>query len=846
MRRGLVRARRVVVAIVLLAALAAGLAYALLRASLPEYDGAAKLAGLAQPVAVSRDALGVATVAAATRVDAMRALGYVHAQDRYFEMDLTRRAAAGELAALFGAAALPMDRARRVHRFRARAAAEVARMRAEDRAVLEAYVDGVNAGLAALAVRPFPYLLVRRAPIAWRAEDSLLCGYAMYFDLQGGDNARERALGAMRAELPATLVDFLTAAGTEWDAPLDGEAYPDPPLPPPTDVDLRTLPAALFERGQVAVGGDFGLGSNNFAVSGAHTANGAALVANDPHLQLRVPNVWYRARLRYGSGEAAVDVTGVTLPGVPALVLGSNGHVAWAFTNSYVDAMDDVRVRWRDAARSVYATDGRSANVEQHVETLEVADGDAETLTVRETVYGPIVVDDWRGSGTADAPHGESLALAWIAHRPGALDFALNALETARTVDQAVAIAQRAGVPAQNFVVGDAGGRIAYTLIGRLPKRTLARPVDPAGTMVRDIDWRGWREPSSWSAVDGDPAAHAAWDGWLDAADYPHLEPADGRLWTANSRTVSGDAYARIGDGGTALGARARQIRDDLRAREQFAPADLLAIQLDDRTLFMQRWWALLRETLAARGRTTAGATDSGGAHRAAGIDRADGGGDAARRLADLEAATQTWDERATPEARSYRFARAFRLRVHEIVLDGLVAPMRAQHPDFAMPLFAQAEGIVWKLVRERPAHLLAPIYADWDALLLAAATRVATELADQPGGLAARTWGERNTSAIRHPLSRAVPPLARFLDMPARALAGDSGMPRVQAPAFGASFRCVVAPGHEDQGLMHMPGGQSGHPLSPYYGAGHADWEAGAPTPFLPGPAERTLTLSP
>jgi penicillin amidase len=128
--------------------------------------------------------------------------------------------------------------------------------------------------------------------------------------------------------------------------------------------------------------------------------------------------------------------------------------------------------------------------------------------------------------------------------------------------------------------------------------------------------------------------------------------------------------------------------------------------------------------------------------------------------------------------------------------------------------------------------------------LLASAARRVFDELDAQPGGLAARRWGERNTSAIRHPLSRALPVLAWLLDMPARALPGDTAMPRVQGPSFGASQRFAVAPGHEDKGYFHMPGGQSGHPLSPYYGAGHEDWELGTPTPFLPGAAQQTLLL--
>jgi penicillin amidase len=158
-----------------------------------------------------------------------------------------------------------------------------------------------------------------------------------------------------------------------------------------------------------------------------------------------------------------------------------------------------------------------------------------------------------------------------------------------------------------------------------------------------------------------------------------------------------------------------------------------------------------------------------------------------------------------------------------------------------------QAEHAVWKLLSLQPAHLLPAGNDSWDGLLAASVDRVGGELDSQPGGLAARTWGERNTAHVAHPVSRGLPAfLARYLDMPYEALPGDSNMPRVQGVDFGASERFAVAPGDEAHGYFMMPGGQSGHPLSPYYGAGHADWVKGTPTPFLPGPAQHVLQLQP
>lgn len=774
-----------------LALLAAATGWWTLRRSLPAYDGARVLPGLAAPSSVARDPIGVATIEAGSRTDAMRALGFVHAQERYFEMDLARRAAGGELADLFGAAALETDRRRRVHRFRARAQAVLDAADPAARADLDAYVAGANAGLDALAARPFPYLLLRQSPRPWSAADTVLVVFAMFLDLQDEDNAHELDRARILRQAPPALAALLLAEGTEWDAPLDGGPLSPPALPGADEVDLRRLPAGRFGHG-AAGGGDLGIGSNNFAVAGALTDTGAALVANDMHLGLRVPNIWFRARLRFpGADGAPVEVQGVTLPGVPGVVVGSNGHVAWAFTNAYGDWLDWVAVQWTDAAQSRYRTPDGEARVVEHRETIAVAGAAPVEVLVRETRWGPIV-HERHALG--------SLALVWTAHYPDAVGFGLNALESARDLDTALALAHRAGSPAQNMVVGDRTGRIAWTIAGAIPRRGSADP----------------KAPSDWSA------AGAGWQGWLGADEQPRIvDPADGRIWTANARVASGAVQALIGNGGYALGARAAQIRDGLRARDRFAPADLQAIQLDDRTLFLRRWWELLRATL-----------------HAAGDDPA---------LAGLDRLTETWDERATPDAVAYRLVRGFRLAVSASVLDGLAAPLRTPaDPGYRLPALQQAEGAVWRLVNERPAHLLPPPHADWDALLRAAAKRVVDELAPMPGGLAARTWGERNTSVIRHPLSRALPGLGWLLDAPVRALPGDTAMPRVQGPAFGASQRMVVAPGREDSGYFHMPGGQSGHPLSPHYLAGHADWEAGAPTPFLPGPATHLLELRP
>src|SRR5690606_5513655 len=374
---------------------------------------------------------------------------------------------------------------------------------------LQAYTEGVNAGLAALQARPWPYLLLRQSPRPWRMEDSALAGYAMYFDLQDEGGERELALWKLRQHLPPALYALLAHEGTHWDAPLSGEAIGEAVLPGPDEVDLRKLPGpkddagagvaaaartasltppsaarmvplspAVRERG---IGGppaaaDHSRGSNNFAVAGALTRDGRAIVADDMHLGLRAPGIWFRARLRYPDLRAPggkVDVQGVSLPGVPAVIVGSNGHVAWAFTNSYVDTTDWKRVHPCARGRATPSC----TPVTVHRETIEVAGAAPVTLAVEDTAWGPILERE---------PDGSALALRWTAHLPGGLNFGLAELARAGNLATALRAADHAAIPTQNLLLADSTGRIAWRLLGPLPQRgescSTGRLVEGGGT----------------------------------------------------------------------------------------------------------------------------------------------------------------------------------------------------------------------------------------------------------------------------------------------------------------------------------------------------------------------------
>jgi penicillin amidase len=250
----------------------------------------------------------------------------------------------------------------------------------------------------------------------------------------------------------------------------------------------------------------------------------------------------------------------------------------------------------------------------------------------------------------------------------------------------------------------------------------------------------------------------------------------------------------------------------------------MLEIQYDDRALFLTPWRSVLLDLL----------------------DDETVADDAV--LQEYRRLVRDWIPRATPESVGYRLVRAFRLEVEKRFFYALTAPVREAYGEgVRLRRSNQFEAALWSAVNERPMHMLPGDYDDWDGFLLAAVRQNLDYFSENyEGPLADRVWGEVNTAAIRHPLSRSIPIFGELLNMPAEALNGDLDMPKAQGPSFGASERFSVAPGDEAHSVLHMPTGQSGHPLSDYYGAGHKDWVDGLPSPFLPGPSEHTLTLTP
>lgn len=791
-------------ALLALALLAAMGAWLYLRASLAQLDGERAAPGLSAPVEVARDAGGVPLISGATRLDVAYATGFVHAHERFFQMDLLRRTAAGELAELFGPKALPLDRANRLHRFRARAAATLARLPAPERALLERYAQGANDGLGALGAQPFEYALTGAAARPWTPHDSLLVVWAMYIDLQGSQAPRELARGWLREHSDAAQTAFLLPEATAFDLTLDAGAPLRPtkpaPLPPRAPAWWGAAPAAPGAPVKLAgLHVTDSVGSNNYALAGSRSASGAAIVADDMHLGLQLPNIWYRLALRFPDPAAPGGqrrLAGVSLPGAPpSVIVGSNGQVAWAFTNSYADALDLVELELDPARPGQLRTPDGWESPREHVETILVKGAAAERLAIRETSLGPV-----REAG------GRTYALHWIAHHPGALNMHHMRLESVATVEEALAAAAGDGIPAQNFVAGDARGDIGWTIAGLLPQRA----GDP--------------QAASFPLRAGDDAS--TWRGALPHAAYPRvLNPGPGQITTANSRQLMGDGYALLGDGGYDLGMRNRQLHEGLLALGNGLGVERASgAALDDRALLIGQWRRRALDVLDAP--ALAGHP---------------------RRVEFRRLLESSWDGHASVDSVGYRLARDFMWALHDLLYGRANAALETLDPKAsAAAASTRWPAVVARLLDEQPAGWLPAGHASWKALQLAAVDRAIAALDDAGTPLAQASWGRRNTASVAHPISMAVPALRPWLAAPGDPLPGDAHMPRVAGPRFGQSERLTVSPGREEEGLYNMPGGQSGHPLSPFFLGDHAAWVAGRPVPLLPGEARYRLRLVP
>ncbi len=571
--------RRIAIALAMLLLLGLGALAAYLLRATPQHEGALRASGLGAALTIERDEHGIPTILAASVEDAAFGLGFVHAQDRLWQLETHRRIGSGRLAEAFGPAALDNDKFLRALGVRRAAQAQWAQLGAESKRVLGAYAAGVNAWQRQhLKARP-PEMLILGLPVEdWTPIDSLAWAIMMAWDLGGNWNTE-----LLRARLALTLpVERINELLPPYpgDAPLATADYAALLRSLKLGGSLTALSAQQIDHLQAIAppSGVEGVGSNNWVIAGTHTTSGKPLLANDPHLKITAPALWYFARIEVGgAGEGAKGFksAGATMPGLPMVVLGQNEHIAWGFTNTGPDVQDLYLERFKpDDPMQVQTPRGweRVAGVS---EDIHVKGAKSENLVLRVSRHGPMISDAGGVAGevagtSGNAPYG--MAMRWTAldadTDPIAAALAMNrAQSSAEFVDAATRLWV---APMQNMVVADRAGQIALVAPGRVPLR---KP---------DNDLKGLVPAPGWDA-------RYDWDGFVPAAQTPReAQPPRGWIASANHR-IHGSDYPHYLTSEWAPPYRQQRIEQLLRSRAKHSIDDMAAMQADVLSLATQR-----------------------------------------------------------------------------------------------------------------------------------------------------------------------------------------------------------------------------------------------------------------
>ncbi|MFZ5790650.1 MAG: penicillin acylase family protein [Pseudomonadota bacterium] len=766
MRRWRRRLLQGAAALVLLLLLALAGGWLWLESSLPRTRGEMALQGLGAPVEIRRDAHGVPTIRAESENDAYFALGFLHAQDRLFQMDFVRRLASGRLSEIMGARTLDTDRFMRLLDFDRRADADYRRLRPEVRAALDAYAAGVNAYLDThRGAWPPEFVALRYRPERWRPSDSLLWAWAMALALSS--NWTDEALRA-------ALAHKLSPEALE-------SLWPAEPAP--------TRAAAL----DPTAGWRFALGdlpympsgpgaSNSWVLAGTRTRSGAPLLANDPHLDLALPGYWYLARME----TPMLSVAGASAPGVPFVILGHNAKLAWSFTTTMADNQDLFVEKLAPGHPSQYLTPEGPQPFTTRKETIKVGGAPPQSFVVRETRHGPVISDAGRGL-SAIGGRDEVVALAW-----GCLDGFNRTAEAIWRMNHAADAAQfRQALdlfdcPVQNVLYADAV-HIGFMAAGRVPVR---KGLSAYGQMPAE----GWT-----GAYD--------WIGLIPAAELPQtLDPVDGLLATANN-DVRPPGYPYFFAARFDAPYRVDRIRELLSARDRkFGPDDMAPMQMDRLSPAAR---ALAPKLLAM-------------------LDT--GKGTLSPKAAAARALLASWDFRMDADRPEPTIFEAWLAVLNRrLFADDMGEVYRAwawwNASTIERILFGPGSADHrWCDDRNTPA------VEGCEAIVTASFAEAVAALDRAMGGEPADwRWGRTHIAWFRHLLFRHVPVLANLTDRPT-VTGGDDytldrGSPDMrQAPdAFphvhGAGFRAVYDLADLDASRFVIAGGQSGNPSSAHYG---------------------------
>jgi penicillin amidase len=765
-----------ILAVLILLAGVLGYAYYVAHSALPQLDGRLPVSGLSAPVTVTRDSHGVPTIEAASLGDLFFAQGYVTAQDRLWQMDVMRRFGSGELSEILGEDMLKIDREQRILGLRAAARKSLQTANPRDLVFFEAYARGVNAYIATRAHKfPIEFRILGYTPKPWLAEDSLVIANEMVKDLNYhyffDALARERILARLGPELTADLYvnrswhdrpptvmreDLNQPDNNTGDSDDDSDDdSPDNSVTREKSPARKALPEAFSAEGLPVNG------SNEWVVSGAHTVTGKPLLSNDMHLGHQMPNLWYEAHLHSG----ALDVVGVTLPGMPYVIVGHNQRVAWGFTN-VGPTVTDVYVE-NFNAQGAYQTPTGWVQPEHRSEVIHVKGKPDVSVDVKITRHGPVI---------SDLVPGETrpLALRWTLYDSLHIPFFdVNAAQNWQEFRQAFS---QLDAPGQNVVYADVDGNIGYQTTGKIPIRAAGDGSLP---------------------VNGTDNAHE-WTSYIPFEKLPSIyNPPSGIIATANGR-ITPDNYSNSISMEWEAPWRTARIYHVLESGRQFSAADMLALQTDihsEAGLF-----AAERFVYA--------------------VDHASKPSARAKQAADL---MRSWDGRMQAGSAAPTIAENSILQLRRLLLEPKLgsAPTDAKHANGVLNwrTYSWEMRSVWleNLLLHRPKRWLPEAFPNYDELLTAA-VEAAVNGPTVPKDLASWRWGAFNAVEIEHPILGTIPILRRWSAPGVQEQSGSGYTVKAVTRTHGPSERFTANMADLDQSTLNIVTGQGGNFLSPYY----------------------------
>jgi penicillin amidase len=758
--------------IVVLAAL--GYGYFIVRSALPQLDGNVAIKGLSAGVKVTRDQHGVPTIEAASLEDLFFAQGYVTAQDRLWQMDIMRRFAGGELSEILGPETVKVDREQRILGLRAAAKKSVALLSERDRSYFEAYARGVNAFIEAHANSlPLEFRILKYRPKPWLVEDSNVIANQMVKDLNfypfRDAFIREKILAKLGPELtadlyvnrswhdrPPTVMRESLDDQQDQNDTNDDDDDDDDDWGPDNAVTQRNTVEFWMQGAPEAVNG-----SNNWVISGAHTVSGKPLLSNDMHLGHQMPNLWYEAHLKAG----AVDVAGVTLPGVPYVIVGHNQRIAWGFTNVGPTVTDGFIENFN--AQGAYQTPKGWQQAEHREEVIHVKGEPDVSVDVKVTRHGPIVTELIPGET-------RQVALRWTLY--DGLHMPFFDVDTAQNWDEFRKAFSQLDAPGQNVVYADVDGNIGYQTTGHIPIRASGDGSLP---------------------VSGADDAHE-WTSYIPFDKLPSIfNPPSGVIATANGRITPDDYPYSISVGWEAPWRTAR-IYHVLESGRQFSAADMLALQNDvhsESDLF-----AAERFVYA--------------------VDHAAKPSARARQAAEL---MRNWDgrmtENSTAATLAVRSARELTRLLLEPKLGAAPDDPKTQETALSWKSYDWEMRTVWlqNVMLHQPKRWLPEKHPNYDELL-SAAVEAAVSGSDAPADITKWQWGRINAVEIEHPVLGKIPLLARWTGPGIQVQSGSGYTVKAATRHHGPSERFTANLADLDRSTLNTVTGQGGNFLSPYY----------------------------